>query len=83
MIWKINNQIQSREVQSLRQLMKKEAPNLQLETFMNLKVLPKGLDKLQGYKEIDSRELIGKGRDKGKHRGPNIRTTNKEMKGNQ
>ena len=50
---------------------------------MNLKVLPKGLDKLQGYKEIDSRELIGKGRDKGKHRGPNIRTTNKEMKGNQ
>lgn len=82
MIWKINNQVQSKEVQSLRRLMKKEALNLQLETFMNLKVLLRGTGKLQGYKENDNRELIGKDRDRGKQREQNIRTKIKEMREN-
>lgn len=62
--------------------MKKEALNLQLETFMNLKVLLRGTGKLQGYKENDNRELIGKDKDRGKQREQNIRTKIKEMREN-
>lgn len=83
MIWKISNRVQSKEVQSLRQLMKKEVLNPQLEMFMNPKVLLKDTGKLQGYKEIDSRELIGKGKDRGKRREQNIKTKIKEMRENQ
>ena len=83
MIWKISNQVQSKEVQSLRRLMKKEVLNPQLEMFMNPKVLLKDTGKLQGYKEIDNQELIGKGKDRGKQREQNIRTKIKEMRENQ
>lgn len=82
MIWKINNQAQSKEVQNLRRLMKKEALNPQLEMFMNHRVPLRGTGKLQGYKETDNREQIGKDRDRGKQREQNIRTKIKEMREN-
>ena len=49
---------------------------------MNLKVLLRGTGKLQGYKETDNREQIGKDRDRGKQREQNIRTKIKEMREN-
>ncbi len=62
--------------------MKREAPNLQLEMFMNHRVPLRGTGKLQGYKETDNREQIGKDRDRGKQREQNIRTKIKEMREN-
>lgn len=55
--------------------MKREVPNLQVETFTNLKVLPKDLGNLPEFKEKDNRERIEKERQKEQ----NISKINKEM----